>query len=147
MKADQVWDLVVTMHDATGVHTSMFFYEQEGTKSSFHGIGQAIARYGLFASLYIDWGNPYFNTPEAGTKVDKVNLTEVGVRLSNRASGTLRPNRPRRATGASGRFRHTRDDYPKSWPAPGSLTGTALTAILRRSTTRGTTACSVCPAR
>ena len=76
--ADQVWDLVVTMDDATGEHTSMFFCDQEGTASSFHGIGQTIARYGLFASLYSDRGSHYFTTPEAGGKVDKVNLTEVG---------------------------------------------------------------------
>ena len=31
----QVWDLVVTMDDATGEHTSMFFCDQEGTASSF----------------------------------------------------------------------------------------------------------------
>ena len=74
----QVWDLVVTMDDATGEHTSMFFCDQEGTASSFHGIGQTIARYGLFASLYSDRGSHYFTTPEAGGKVDKVNLTEVG---------------------------------------------------------------------
>ena len=76
--ADQVWDLVVTMDDATGEHTSMFMCDQEGTASSFHGIGQTIARYGLFASLYSDRGSHYFTTPEAGGKVDKVNLTEVG---------------------------------------------------------------------
>ena len=76
--ADQVWDLVVTMDDATGEHTSMFFCDQEGTSSSFHGIGQTIARYGLFASLYTDRGSHYFITPEAGGKVDKLNLTEVG---------------------------------------------------------------------
>ena len=76
--ADQVWDLVVTMDDATGEHTSMFLCDQEGTASSFHGIGQTIARYGLFASLYSDRGSHYFNTPEAGGKVDKLNVTEVG---------------------------------------------------------------------
>jgi Winged helix-turn helix len=75
---EQVWDLVVTMDDATGDHTSMFFCEQEGTASSFHGIGQTIARYGLFASLYSDRGSHYFTTPEVGGKVDKLNLTEVG---------------------------------------------------------------------
>lgn len=75
---DSVWDLVVTMDDATGEHTSMFFCEQEGTASSFHGLGQTIARYGLFASLYSDRGSHYFTTPQAGGKVDKVNLTQVG---------------------------------------------------------------------
>ena len=75
---DSVWDLVVTMDDATGEHTSMFFCDQEGTASSFHGLGQTIARYGLFASLYSDRGSHYFTTPQAGGKVDKVNLTQVG---------------------------------------------------------------------
>ncbi len=75
---DSVWDLVVTMDDATSEHTSMFFCDQEGTASSFHGLGQTIARYGLFASLYSDRGSHYFLTPEAGAKVDKVRLTEVG---------------------------------------------------------------------
>lgn len=31
---DEVWDLVVTMNDATGEHTSMFFCAQEGTPLS-----------------------------------------------------------------------------------------------------------------
>jgi hypothetical protein len=76
--AGALWDLVVTMDDATGEHTSMFFCQQEGTASSFHGIGQTVARYGLFASLYTDRGSHYFLTPEAGGKVDKQALTEVG---------------------------------------------------------------------
>ena len=74
----QMWDLVVTLDDATNEHTSMFFCPQEGTDSSLHGIGQSIARYGLFASLYTDRGAHYFSTPVAGGKVDKVNLTQVG---------------------------------------------------------------------
>jgi hypothetical protein len=76
--SNAVWDLVVTMDDATGEHTSMFFCEQEGTASSFHGLGQTIARYGLFASLYCDRGSHYFLTPVAGGKVDRQQLTEVG---------------------------------------------------------------------
>ena len=72
------WDLVITMDDANGEHTSMFFCQEEGTTSSFHGIGQTIAQHGLFASLYNDRGSHYFNTPVAGGKVDKFNLTQVG---------------------------------------------------------------------
>ena len=74
----EVWDLVVTMDDATGEHLSMFFCDEEGSASSFHGLGQSIARYGLFASLYTDRGTHYFSTPETGGKVDKLNLTQVG---------------------------------------------------------------------
>jgi hypothetical protein len=72
------WDLVVTMDDATSEHLSMFFCAQEGSASSFHGIGQTIARYGLFCSFYTDRGAHYFTTPVAGGKVDKAHLTQVG---------------------------------------------------------------------
>ena len=72
------WDLVVTMDDATGTHLSMFFCDEEGTASSFHGIGQTIASHGLFSVFYTDRGSHYFNTPVAGGKVDKNNLTQVG---------------------------------------------------------------------
>ena len=74
----QMWDLVVTMDDATSKHMSMFFCAEEGTDSSFHGFGQTIARYGLFCSAYTDRGSHYFHTPKAGGKVDKLNLTQVG---------------------------------------------------------------------
>ena len=49
--AGQMWDLIVTLDDATGEHTSMFFVEEEGTLSSLHGIGQTIATKGLFCSF------------------------------------------------------------------------------------------------
>ena len=72
------WDMVVTMDDATGNHLSMFFCDEEGTASSFHGIGQTIASHGLFSVFYTDRGSHYLTTPEAGGKVDKHNLTQVG---------------------------------------------------------------------
>jgi hypothetical protein len=76
------WDLIVTMDDATGEHLSMFFVAQEGTASSFHALGQTIATKGLFAMLYTDRGSHYFLTPEAGGKVDKQQLTQVGRALA-----------------------------------------------------------------
>jgi hypothetical protein len=76
--AGVLWDLIVTLDDATGEHTSMFFVEEEGTLSSLHGIGQTIAAKGLFCSLYTDRGSHYFHTPQAGGKVDKANPTQVG---------------------------------------------------------------------
>jgi transposase len=75
---EQIWDLVVTLDDATSEHTSMFFCTQEGTDSSFHGIGQTIARHGMFCSLYTDRGSHYFHTPQSGDQVDKSKLTQVG---------------------------------------------------------------------
>lgn len=72
------WDLIVTMDDATSKHYSMFFVDEEGTRSSFQGIKDVIEKQGLFASLYTDRGSHYWNTPEAGGKVDKGNFTQFG---------------------------------------------------------------------
>jgi len=72
------WDLIVTMDDATNKHYSMFFVDEEGTQSSFQGIKEVIESNGLFASLYTDRGTHYWNTPKAGGKVDKYNLTQFG---------------------------------------------------------------------
>ena len=72
------WDLIVTMDDATNEHYSMFFCAEEGTQSSFQGVTDVIEGNGLFCSLYTDRGSHYWTTPEAGGKVDKVNLTQFG---------------------------------------------------------------------
>jgi hypothetical protein len=66
------------MDDATNEHYNMFFVEEEGTSSSFRGIRDVIKKHGLFSSLYTDRGSHYWNTPEAGGKVDKYNLTQFG---------------------------------------------------------------------
>lgn len=72
------WDLIVTMDDATTEHYSMFFISEEGTASSFRGIKEVIEQHGVFCSLYTDRGSHYWNTPKAGGKVDKDNITQFG---------------------------------------------------------------------
>ncbi len=74
----QEWDLILTMDDATSEHYSMFFVDEEGTKSSFRGIGEVIRAKGLFSSFYSDRGSHYWHTPEAGGKVDKKLPTQFG---------------------------------------------------------------------
>jgi hypothetical protein len=74
----QQWDLIVTMDDATNEHYSMFLVEEEGTASSFQGVGETIETHGLFCSFYSDRGSHYWTTPAAGGKVDKVHLTQFG---------------------------------------------------------------------
>lgn len=75
---DDYCDLVVTLDDATSEITSAFFCEEEGTMSSFRGITETIEKKGVFASFYTDRGSHYWFTPEAGGKVDKRRLTQVG---------------------------------------------------------------------
>lgn len=75
---ERLWDLIVTMDDATGQHYSMFFVQEEGTQSSFQGVAEVIEQRGLFASVYTDRGSHYWHTPAAGGKVDKEHLTQFG---------------------------------------------------------------------
>jgi transposase len=75
-------DLIVTMDDATSEVYSAFLVEEEGTFSSLRGLGEVIARMGLFSSFYTDRGSHYFFTPKAGEKVDKHRLTQVGRALA-----------------------------------------------------------------
>lgn len=72
------WDLIVTMDDATSEHYSMFFVPEEGTISSFRAVKEVVLSQGLFCALYTDRGSHFWNTPEAGGKVDKKNLTQFG---------------------------------------------------------------------
>jgi len=74
----RIWDLIVTMDDATNYIYSGFFVEEEGTMSSFTGLGEVIKEQGLFCSLYADRGSHYWTTKEAGGKVDRDNPTQVG---------------------------------------------------------------------
>ena len=76
------WDLIVTMDDATSEIYSAFFVAEEGTMSSFQGVSEAIRAKGLFCSLYADRASHYWNTPEAGGKVDKDTPTQVGRALA-----------------------------------------------------------------
>ncbi len=81
--AGRWWDLIVTMDDASSEVYSAFFVDEEGTMSSFTGIGDVIGSKGLFCSLYADRGSHYWHTPEAGGKVDKSNPTQVGRALAH----------------------------------------------------------------
>jgi len=75
-------DLVVTMDDATSALYSVFLADEEGTASSFRGLAEVVQRHGLFCSLYTDRGSHYFVTPEAGGKVSRTALTQVGRALA-----------------------------------------------------------------
>ena len=106
-------DLVVTLDDATSAIYSAFLVEEEGTASSFLGLGQVIERHGLFYALYTDRGSHYFRTPEAGGKVDKGKLTQVGRALVQLGIEHIAAYSPE-ARGRSERaFRTLQDRLPK----------------------------------
>jgi len=72
------WDLVVTMDDANNEVYSLFFCEEEGTRSSFRGLSETMTKKGLPCSVYIDRASHYFVTDKAGDKVSKTHVTQVG---------------------------------------------------------------------
>jgi transposase len=75
---DHDLDLIATLDDATSELYSLILVAEEGTASSFLGLGETIAKKGLFRAFYTDRGSHYFYTPKAGGKVDKGHLTQVG---------------------------------------------------------------------
>ena len=115
-------DLIVTLDDATGAIYSAFLAGEEGTASSFHGLREVIERHGLFCSLYTDRGSHYFFTPQAGGKVSKTQLTQVGRALSHLGIEHIAAYSPE-ARGRSERaFRTLQDRLPKELRLAGIAT-------------------------
>lgn len=116
---EMLWDLIVTMDDATNEHYSMFFVEEEGTASSFTGVSEVIAEHGLFASFYSDRGSHYWYSPEAGGKVDKTRPTQFGRAMAQLGIQMIAAYSPE-ARGRSERaFRTHQDRLPKELAAAG----------------------------
>lgn len=123
-------DLIVTLDDATGAIYSAFLVEEEGTASSFQGLREVIERHGLFCSLYTDRGSHYFFTPQAGGKVSKTQLTQVGRALSHLGIEHIAAYSPE-ARGRSERvFRTLQDRLPKELRLAGIATVEAANAWL-----------------
>jgi len=145
--AGQQWDLIVTMDDATNEHYSMFFVAEESTESSFAGVEETIRSKGLFCSLYTDRGSHYWNTPEAGGMVDKVNLTQFGRAMRQLGISMIAAYSPE-ARGRSERmFRTHQDRLPKELAKEGITTMEAANRYLRKKYLPRFNAEFVCKAR
>jgi transposase len=129
----RTYDLVVTMEDATGALYSAFLVDEEGTASTFRGLGEVVAKHGLFCSLYTDRGSHYFFTPEAGGKVSKTALTQVGRALSQLGVEHIAAYSPQ-ARGRSERvFRTLQDRLTKEFKLAGIDTAEAANVWLAAS--------------
>ena len=97
-------DLIITMDDATSEIYSAAplradrrprrwepgaLVDEDGTMSSFCGLVEVIERHGLFMELYTDRGSHYFFTPEAGGKVSRTQLTQIGRALKQLGIGHI----------------------------------------------------------
>ena len=131
--AARSYDLVVTMEDATSALYSAFLVDQEGTGSSFRGLREVVARHGLFCSLYTARGSHYFFTPEAGGKVSKTALTQVGRALRQLGVEHIAAYSPQ-ARGRSERvFQTLQDRLPKEFKLAGIDSVEAANVWLRDS--------------
>ena len=102
-------DLIVTMDDATSAIYSAFLVGEEGTASTFRALEEVFGKHGLPLSLYTDRGSHYFHTPEAGGKVDRANLTQIGRALDHLGVEHIAAYSPQ-ARGRSERVFHTLQD-------------------------------------
>jgi len=112
-------DLIVTMDDATGAIYSAFLIEEEGTVSTFKALREVFGEHGLPLSLYADRGSHYFRTPEAGGKVNRTRLTQVGRALAHLGVEHIGAYSPP-ARGRSERVFHTLQDRPRVKPGDGA---------------------------
>ena len=116
------YDLVVTLDDATSAIYSAFLVDEEGTASSFRGLAGVVAEQGVFCSLYSDRGSHYFFTPEAGGRVSKTVLTQVGRALKQLGIEHIPAYSPQ-ARGRSERaFLTLQDRLPKEMAVAGITT-------------------------
>ena len=124
-------DLIVTLDDATNTIYSAFLVEEEGTASTFRALIEVFGRHGLPLSLYTDRGSHYFHTPEAGGKVDRTCLTQVGRALAHLGVEHIAAYSPQ-ARGRSERVFHTlQDRLTKEMALAGITTPEAADTFLR----------------
>ena len=74
--------LIALQDDATGKILYAQLWPEETTKAIMTALWQMVSTYGICISLYSDRAGWAFHTPKAGGKVDRQNLTQVGVALN-----------------------------------------------------------------
>lgn len=67
LEAEQAWDLVLVVDDATSEIVYGEFVPQEGTLSSLRALNYVLQTYGRFSELYTDRGSPFCRTAQAGS--------------------------------------------------------------------------------
>ena len=123
-------DLIITLDDATSEIYSAFLVDEEGTMSSLRGLVEVIERHGLFMELYSDRGSHYFFTPEAGGKVSKTQLTQVGRALKQLGIGHIPAYSPEARGRCERAFRTLQDRLPKELALVGITTVEAANRFL-----------------
>ena len=119
------------MDDATSQVLSAFLVAEEGTASSFQGLAEVFGAHGLPLSLYTDRGSHYFYTPEAGGKVDRLRLTQVGRALVQLGVEHIAAYSPQTRGRSERLFQTLQDRLTKELALHGIATLEAANAFLR----------------
>jgi transposase len=75
---DRRYDLLVVLDDATSEIYYAQLVEQESTRTVLAALREVVEKKGLFCALYSDRASHFFETPQAGAKIDPRRLTQVG---------------------------------------------------------------------
>jgi hypothetical protein len=76
---DERWhDLIVILDDATSEIYYAQLVEEESTRTVMAALREVIERQGIFCALYSDRASHFFETPQAGGRIDPQRLTQVG---------------------------------------------------------------------
>jgi hypothetical protein len=111
---------------------------EEGTPSSFRGLVETIEQHGLFPQppqprweLDTDRGSHHSFTPQAGGKVSKTRLTQVGRALEQLGIGHIAAYSPPARGRCERAFRTLQDRLPKEPTLAGITTALAANRFLR----------------
>jgi transposase len=72
------YDLLVVLDDATSEIYYAQLVEEESTRTVLAALREVVEQKGLFCALYSDRASHFFETPQAGAKIDPQRLTQVG---------------------------------------------------------------------
>jgi hypothetical protein len=72
------YDLLVVLDDASSEIYYAQLVEQESTRTVLAARRAVVEKKGLFCALYSDRASHFFETPQAGAKIDAHRLTQVG---------------------------------------------------------------------
>jgi transposase len=75
---DRWYDLLVVLDDATSEVYYAQLVEEESTRTVMAALREVIEQRGIFCALYSDRASHFFETPQAGGKVDAQRPTQVG---------------------------------------------------------------------
>jgi len=72
------YDVLVVLDDATSEIYYAQLVEQESTRTVLAALREVVEALGVFCALYCDRASHFFETPQAGGKIDPQRVTQVG---------------------------------------------------------------------